>query len=166
MPLTCTGTNGLAVISIPATSADNQALQQIVSSSLRDSRSFPVFLQLFLHRVKESTINESGNGNMHPLFGGNILMGGRTFGLQTASSLGSQARAQRLNHRFSESSLALVSGVVEHATNGRPIPNRFARSCVLPCGFQTAANLSNGTAIPPNPAKDLADHTSFLQQDL
>src|SRR6266496_5575786 len=103
MPLTCTGTNGLAVISIPATSADNQALQEIASSSLRDSCSFPVFLQLFLHRIKQRSINESGNGNTHPLLIGNIMMGVRTFGLQATPSLSSQTGTKRLKRCFPES---------------------------------------------------------------
>src|ERR1700687_2665331 len=50
------GTNGLSIVSIPATGTHNQALQQIPCSSLGNTSPLAVFLQLFGHRIKERCI--------------------------------------------------------------------------------------------------------------
>src|SRR5437879_4586589 len=58
MIFACTGTERFAVISIPATGTHNQALEQILGPSLGHPSALPVFLQLFLDRIKESCIDQ------------------------------------------------------------------------------------------------------------
>src|SRR6266480_2049556 len=140
-------TDGFAIISIPATGTDNQALQQIFGTSLRNTSALPVFLQLFLNRIKEGCIDQSRHWNAHPLFGRNILMGISMFGLQGPPPLRSQSRTQRLNHRFAKGYLAFVSRIVEHPANRGTVPDRFASSGLLLGCFQTTTNLSNGAPI-------------------
>src|SRR5690348_6830667 len=158
--------NCLAIISIPATGTDDQALQQIFGTSLRHTSALPVFLQLFLNRIKEGGIDQCRHGNAHPLIGRNIVMGISMFGLQGPSPLRSQSRMQRLNHRFAKGCLTFVSRIVEHPANGGTVPDRFARSGPLLGCFQTTTNLSNGAPISSDPLKDLTDDTCLFPHNL
>src|SRR5512135_2995121 len=54
-----TGTEGFSIISIAATRTHNQALQQIFGPSLGHPSALPIFLQLFLDRIKEGCIDQS-----------------------------------------------------------------------------------------------------------
>ena len=154
--------NGFAIISIPATSTDNQALQQICGTELRNTGALPVFLQLFGNRIKEGCIDQGRHRDAHPLFGRNIAMGGGVFGLQVPPPLRSQARLERLNHCFAKGCLAFVSRIVEHPANRGTVPDRFAISSLLLRCFQTTTNLSNGAPISSDPLKDLADDTCLF----
>src|SRR5712691_8907481 len=158
--------NCLTVISIPATGTDDQALQQIFGTSLRNTSALPVFLQLFGNRIKEGCIDQCRHWNAHPLIGRNILMGISMFGLQGPPPLRSQSRTQRLNHRFAKGCLAFVSRIVEHPANRGTVPDRFASSSLLLVCFQTTTNLSNGAPISSDPLKDLTDDTCLFPHNL
>lgn len=83
-----------AVVSIPATRADQQTLQEIACASLANACSLLVFLQLVLDRFKELLADNGWNRNAQPLFPRNILDGDGSFRLQRPSSLGAQSWSQ------------------------------------------------------------------------
>src|SRR6266540_623574 len=87
MIFACARAQRFSVISIPATRTHNQALQQILGPSLGHPSALPVFLQLFLDRIKERWIDQSKHRNTHPLLGRDITMGVGVFGLQRPSPL-------------------------------------------------------------------------------
>lgn len=56
--------------------------------------------------------------------------------------------------------------IVEHASNGRAIPGRFAGSCPLLCSLQATTNLADGAAISSDPLKHLANDPCLLPYNL
>ena len=130
----------LAIISIAAPAADQQALQEVACASGGLSAAGTVLGKLLAHGIKQRGIDQSGHWNPDPLGWRHVVETVGATRLFAAATDGSEPVRPRPDPGFPEGGLADIGGVPQHTPQRLSGPRRLYRG-----GSGSLAGASAGT---------------------
>jgi hypothetical protein len=156
----------LSIISVAATPADRETLQQPAPARPAVPFALPVLLKLSAGNLEHRWINELRNGDLDPLLGGygNTRSGPRR-GLRMSADR-PQPRPWRQEAGPPEGGASDIGRIVEHAADRGSMPLRRSFPGPAPDLLQSPAHLPQTHAIQTDPRKDEANDVRFLLHHL